>query len=306
VSIATPRRSQNSFVRRFLSNRVAVAAAVILLFLVLVAIFAPWITPHDPNDQDIINRLKSPSESGVLGTDDFGRDVLSRLIIGTRVSLMASAEAVAIAALLGVPFGMLAGFHGGLADTVTSRVSDSIMSVPFLIMALTVISVIGYGLGKAMFVVGIVFAPNFFRVARAATQDVRGETYIEASTAIGCSTARTIWAHVLPNSLSPLLVQTTVTLGLGVSVEASLSFLGLGATPPTASWGSMLRTALTNVNQAAYLVWAPGIVITLTVLSLTLVGDGLRDAIGTRRVIRGRRRRVATPATALAIAEATP
>jgi peptide/nickel transport system permease protein len=287
TSMAVTHR-RGTVMKRFLSNKLAVVAAVVLLVLTLVAVFAPWIVPHDPNQQDITNRLKGPGEVGVLGTDDFGRDVLSRLMMGARVSLGAAAEATIIAVAVGVPLGLLAGFRGGWADSVSSRIFDGVMSLPFLILALTGISIVGRGLGKAMAIVGIVLAPSFFRVARAVAQSVGSETFIEASTAIGCRTSTTLFRHVLPNSLSPLLVQTAVTMGIGVSAEASLSFLGLGANPPTASWGSMLRTALQNVRLAPHLAWLPGLAITITVLALTLFGDGLRDAVGTRRLTKKR------------------
>jgi peptide/nickel transport system permease protein len=280
------RLAAQGVVRRFASNRVAVVAALVVLTVVVIAVLAPWIVPHDPNEQHIVDRFKRPGDGGLLGTDDYGRDVFSRLMIGARVSLMAAGEATLIAVVLGAPLGMLAGFHAGRLDAVLSRVSDVVMSVPFLILALTVMSVIGYGLGKAMAVVGVVLAPGFFRVARGVTQDVRGEAFIEASISIGCTTARTLGAHVLPNALAPLLVKTVVTIGVGVSAEASLSFLGLGAAPPTASWGGMLRSALSDYRSAPYLAWVPGVMITVTVLALTIFGDGLRDAVGTHRIAR--------------------
>lgn len=277
---------RKSVLRRLLSNKVAVVSGCVLVLIVLMAVLSPWLAPKDPNAQALVDRFKGPGHKGLLGTDEFGRDVLSRIMVGARVSLLAAGEATLIAVCLGIPLGMLAGFYGGWVDSVLSRIFDAIMSVPFLILALTLISVVGYGLGKAMAVVGLVQGPSFFRVARSVTQDVRRETFIESSTAIGCTTRRTLMAHVLPNSLGPLVVKTTVSFGVGVSAEASLSFLGLGAVPPTASWGSMLRTALTNLSRAPYLAWTPGIMITITVLCLTLFGDGLRDAVGTRRITR--------------------
>jgi peptide/nickel transport system permease protein len=284
---APPEANADNPVRRFLSNRVAVVAVVVLLLLVAVAVFAPWISPQDPNAQDLPNRLRGLGDSGVLGTDEFGRDVLSRLIVGARTSLAAAFEATAIGMVIGVPLGLAAGFRRGAFDAVASRTSDAIMSVPFLVLALTVLSVVGYGLGKGMFVVGLVFVPSFFRITRAATIDVASETFIEASSAIGCTRRRTIVRHILPNILGPLAVQTAVALGIGITAEASLSFLGLGAVPPTSSWGSMLRTAANNIRFAPHLVWAPGIAITVAVLALALVGDGLRDAVGTHRIRRG-------------------
>lgn len=282
-------RRRSSVLRRFLSNRLAVIAAITLLVLIVVAFLAPWLTPHDPNKQQLVRRLKRPGEGGLLGTDDFGRDVLSRLMVGARVSLTAAVEATGIAVLLGMPAGMFAGFHGGRIGAWLSRAFDAIMSVPFLILALTVISIVGTGLGRAMAVVGVVLSPTFFRVSRGVTQGVSRETFIEASTAIGCKTSTILFRHVLPNVLAPLLVQASVTMGVGVSAEASLSFLGLGAKPPTASWGGMLKTASTNVAIAPYLAWFPGLAIMFTVLALTLLGDGLRDAFGSRRIVKRRR-----------------
>jgi peptide/nickel transport system permease protein len=283
--------SRDSRLRRFLSNRIAVAAFVVLFALIVVAALSVWVTPRNPNTQDLFNRLKRPGEAGLLGADEFGRDVLSRLMVGARVSLLAAAEACGVGAVIGIPLGLVAGFRGGWFDVVVGRVFDAVMSVPFLILALTVIAVVGYGLSKAMFVVGVVFAPSFFRVARGAAQEVARETFIEASTAIGCTMRRILLVHVVPNAIGPLFVQMAVAMGLGVSAEASLSFLGLGATPPTASWGGMLRSALANIRQAPFLMWFPGILVTVTVLALTLIGDGLRDAFGTRRIARRGRRR---------------
>ena len=281
---------RRSRLRRFASNKAAIIAAIVLLAIVIAAVLAPWITPKNPNTQDLLHRFKPPGHDGLLGTDELGRDVFSRLIIGARVSLVAAGEVTIISIVIGVPLGMLAGFHGGMIDAALSRAADAVMSVPFLLLALTVISVVGYGLAKSMAVVGVVLAPGFFRLTRGVTQEVRRETYIESSTAIGCSTWRTLIGHVLPNSLAPLIVQTTVTMSHGVTIEASLSFLGLGAAPPTASWGSMLQSALQNYYVAPYLVYPPGLMITITVLSLTLFGDGVGDALGTRRLSRRRDR----------------
>jgi peptide/nickel transport system permease protein len=268
--------------RRFFSNRVGVGGLVFLVLLALVAIFASRLAPHDPNAQNLSLRLKA--SAGVLGTDDYGRDQLSRLIYGARVSLIAVVVAVGVAAGIGVPLGLLAGFKTGWLDATFSRLSDALMSVPALIFALTVIAVLGPGLVNAMIAVGIVTMPRFFRVARAATRDVSQETFIEASRIAGCSTTRLLWRHVLPNMMSPLVVQISVMAGAAVSAEASLSFLGLGVKAPTASWGAMLTTAQTNIYSSPYLVYPPGIMIALTVLAFTLVGDGLRQAIGTRGI----------------------
>lgn len=276
--------SRARLLRRFLANKLAVLGAFVLIVIITVALLAPLVAPHDPDAQDLLLRLQRPGTDGhPLGTDQFGRDVLSRLIYGARVSLLAAAEAVGVAALLGVPLGMLAGSASRRTDAALSWSNDALMSVPALILALTIVAVLGPGsLTNAMLAIGIVTAPRFFRVARAATQDVRNETYIEASRAIGCKRSRILSRHVFPNAVTPLVIQVTLTLGAAVVAEASLSFLGFGVRPPTASWGSMLNDAYVNLSQAPYLVYIPGIAIAVVVLAFTLVGDGLRDALGTR------------------------
>ncbi|HLY82340.1 MAG TPA: ABC transporter permease [Acidimicrobiales bacterium] len=269
--------------RRFVANRTAVAGAVFLVIVVLIAVFAPLLAPFDPNKQNLLLRLKPPRHGHWLGTDEFGRDELTRIIYGARVSLIAALEAVAVATVGGIPSGMLAGFTAARMDAVLGRLNDALMSVPALLMALTVIAVLGPGLNTAMLAVGVIFIPRFFRIARAATQDVRHNTYVEASRAIGCTTRRTVLYHVLPNALTPLVVTLAIALGAAVTAEASLSFLGLGVKPPTPSWGSMLGAADSNMVLAPHLVYFPGIMIALTVLAFAMVGDGLAQALGTSR-----------------------
>ncbi|MET0147101.1 MAG: ABC transporter permease [Ilumatobacteraceae bacterium] len=283
---AVPKRlALRRFVRRFRANRAALIGAAFVLLLVLVAILAPVLAPADPNKQNLSETFLSPGSGHWLGTDDFGRDQLSRLIYGARVSLLAALIAVFVGTAVGVPLGMLAGYKPGGLDAVLGRFNDALMSVPALIFAMTVVAVFGRGLTVTMIAVGIIFIPRFFRISRAATQDVREETFIEASRALGCSSSRTVWRHLFPNVMLPLVVQVSLMLGAAVTVEASLSFLGLGVQPPTASWGSMLNSAAANMSRGPYLVYAPGIVIALTVLALTFVGDGVRDALGTRRIV---------------------
>ncbi|CAM3162997.1 ABC transporter permease [Prescottella defluvii] len=272
-----------AFATAFASRRLALAAMVFLLLLGAVAVFAPALAPFSPDAQDLLGRLQSPNGTHWLGTDDFGRDVLSRLIFGARVSLRAAAIAVCVGLVLGLPAGVFAGFRGGRIDAFLARAYDGLMSVPGLILALTLVAILGPGLTNAMIAVGVILAPPFFRVARAATQDVRQETYIEAAMALGCSGPRTVLRHVLPNVLPSVIVQMSVALGIGVSAEASLSFLGLGVQPPTASWGSMLTTASQTISVAPYLVWPPGVMIFLTVLAFAFVGEGLQAALGRRR-----------------------
>lgn len=282
--IARVRADRGRLFRRFWSNRLAVVGLVILVIMVLVAILAPLLAPHHPNHQILLDRLIRPNGDHPLGTDQFGRDQLSRLVYGSRVSLLGASEAVAVAFLFGLPLGMVAGFFGGALDTVLSRIIDGIMSVPALIFALTIVAVLGPGLFNVMLAIGVIFVPRIFRVSRASTLDVRHETFIEASDALGCSTTRTLAAHVLPNILPALLVQVSSLLGVAVAAEASLSFLGLGVRPPTASWGNMVANAVPQLETHAFLIYPPGICIMLLVLAFALVGDGLRTAVGVQRI----------------------
>jgi peptide/nickel transport system permease protein len=269
--------------RRFARNKLAVAAVVFLLFEVLVALFAPLIAPSDPNEQVLISRLKGPSHAHWLGTDQFGRDAFSRLIYGTRVSLGGAAIAVLIAVVVGVSLGLIAGYVGHWIDGGFTQLMDIIMSVPALILAITIVGVLGPGLTNAMIAVGIATVPRFYRVARAQAHVVSTEPFIEAARAAGCGRASILLRHVLPNSLSPVLVQVSLVFGAAVSAEASLSYIGLGVQPPTASWGSALREAAPSMSRTPALVIAPGIIIALTVLAFALAGDGLREALGTGR-----------------------
>ncbi|MEE2034173.1 ABC transporter permease [Rhodococcus chondri] len=264
------------FVRR---RPVTVTAGAFVLLLVVMAIFAPLLAPYDPYAQNVVERLQEPSSARWLGTDDYGRDVLSRLIYGARISLMASLQAVAVALLLGLPLGVIAGYRGSWVDAASTRIMDALMSAPSLVLAITIVAVLGSGITNAMLAVGLVMSPRFFRVARASTMDVRGDTYIEASVALGCKPSRTIIRHILPNVMPPIVLVMSVSLGTAVAAEASLSFLGLGATPPAASWGAMLSTAASNMQMAPYLVWPPGVMIFLTVLAFTYLGDGVRRAL---------------------------
>ena len=195
---------------------------------------------------------------------------------GARVSLQAAAQAVLVALLIGLPLGVVAGYYGGWLGAILTRLMDALMSAPSLVLAITIVAVLGPGITNAMMAVGLVMAPRFFRVARASTMDVRHETYIEASIALGCSGLRTAVRHIMPNVMPPIILVISVSLGTAVAAEASLSFLGLGVRAPAASWGSMLSTASANISLAPYLIWPPGVMIFLTVLAFTYLGDGVR------------------------------
>lgn len=272
--------SGHSGIRRFLRDRIAVAAGVFLLIIVLTAIFAPLVATHNPATQDLMDRFGGWSSEHWLGTDEFGRDIYSRLVYGSRATISAAAIAVGVSLLIGIPTGLIAGYRGGRVDGFLSRIFEGLMSIPGLILALTIVAVLGPGLVNAMVAVGVIFAPQFYRVARAATQEVMGETFIESAIAIGCRPRRVLIAHVGPNVLPAVMVQISVVFGVAVSAEASLSFLGLGVEAPAASWGSMLSSAAKTMTIAPIQVWLPGLLIFAVVLSFTLLGEGLRKVIG--------------------------
>ena len=275
-----PKSARQLFLKRFRRQGPAIVALVFLLFVVFVAVFAPVIAPHDPVTTNAADRLQGPSAQYWLGTDDLGRDLLSRNIYAARVSLTAAAIAVGIALSLSLPLGLISGYMGGRIDSLIQRVNDGFMSFPGLILAIAIIGILGPGLTNAMIAIGISYTPNFIRIIRAATLGVRRETYIEAAYQIGSPTPKTVIGHVFPNILSPVIVQTTLALGLAILSESGLSFLGLGAQPPTASWGGMLRRSFSFMFDAPINVFPPGIAILLVVLAFNVLGDGIRDAVG--------------------------
>lgn len=267
----------------FCSHKLNIVAAAFVLVEILVSVFAPLVTPTDPNAQDLLARLQGSSADHWLGTDRYGRDELSRLIYGGRVSLQGAAIAVVVGVAIGVSLGLIAGYAGRLTDNILSRCMDVVLSVPGLLLAITVVGVLGAGLAPAMIAIGIASSPVFYRITRGQTQVVSAETFVEASRMIGCTPRRVVWKHVFPNTLSPIVVQVALAFGGAVTAEASLSFIGLGVQPPTSSWGSMLQDATQSLRTTPILAIAPGVVIALTVLAFTLVGNGLRDALGTGR-----------------------
>jgi peptide/nickel transport system permease protein len=248
--------------------------------LVLCAVFAPLIAPYAPDEVDLFATLSGPSRDHLLGTDNLGRDVLSRLIFGARTSLFAAALAVLLAAGIGVIPGMIAGYFRGAADAVVMRIADTIMAFPSLILAIAIVGVLGPSLTNAMIAVGILIAPRFLRLMRGVTMTVRNQAFMEAAQLAGRSNARILFSHVLPNTLSPLTTQLAFTAGIAILAESSLSFVGLGAQAPTASWGSMVSSAVPFMETTPLLIIAPGVVIALAVLSFNIVGDAIRDSWG--------------------------
>ena len=250
-----------------------------LLALALLALAAPWLAPFSPTVQDIDNTLASPSAQHLMGTDDLGRDVFSRMVHGAAATLYASALAVGIAIGLGLPVGLLAGYLGGWVDDAISRCIDALLSFPSIVLAIAVTGALGIGLTNGMIAVGIVFAPQLARLVRARALVVRQELYVDASRCFGASTGRILWRHVLPNTVQPVIVQVTLLLAAALLAEASLSFLGLGIQPPNPSWGSMLARAYQNMELAPAQMWPPGLAILLTALAFNTLGESLRVAL---------------------------
>lgn len=280
---ATLRFFRLAVVSRFMAQRLPMAALGIIVLIVLAAIFAPLLARYPFEAGDLNQTLKGPSGAHWLGTDDVGRDVLSRMLYGARTTLLASLEATTFAVVLGVPAGLIAAFLGGWVNAVLSRIADAVMTFPALLLAVIIVGISGPGLTNAMIAIGIVYAPRLFRISRAAGLGVLNETYVSAARTIGCSQTRILLRHVLPNALSPLLVQVTLTMATAVLAEGSLSFLGLGVQPPQASWGALLGRAVPYMSVQPVPVIAAGLAISLLVLSFNLVGDGLRDSIGRER-----------------------
>jgi peptide/nickel transport system permease protein len=266
--------------RRLLRNRAAVASLIVLGVIVLLAILAPVLAPYDPNKQHLIDRNQGPSATYWLGTDSLGRDTLSRLLYGARVTLVAAVEGSAIAFVLGIPLGLYAGYMGGVLDNILSRIADALLCLPPLILAMAIVGILGPSLSNAMLALGIVFAPRFFRLARSSAQDIAKETYVEAQRALGSTTNRIAFRNILPNASGPLLVQVSFTFGFVITAEASLSFLGLGAQPPQAEWGGMVRDAFNNIRTVVFPLIPPSVMIVITILALFILGDALRDALG--------------------------
>jgi len=268
--------------RRLARRRSAMIGAALVLGFVLLALCATWIAPQDPIATSWGAIRKAPSAEHWFGTDEIGRDVLSRIVYGTQASLLAGVVAVSISLLLGVPIGLAAGFIGGWVDGLISRIVDAFLACPFLILAIAMAAFLGPSLANAMIAIGISATPIFVRLTRAQVIGVKVEDYIEAARALGNPPWRIALRHVLPNVAGPLIVQATLAIASAVIAEASLSFLGLGQQPPAPSWGSMLNTAKNYVDSAPWMAIWPGLSIFGLVLGFNLLGDGLRDALDPR------------------------
>lgn len=279
---APRRRSRSRAWASLRRNPSALFGAAVVILFVLGAVAAPLIAPYDPNASDWMAIRQPPSAAHWMGTDDLGRDIVSRLIWGARASLMAGVASVAIALLVGAPFGMLAGYYRGWIDAVISRCTEALLAIPFLITAIALAAFLGPNLQNAMIAIGLAAAPMFCRLMRAQTMQVAAEDYVDNARSVGVRDRRLLLVHILPNAMNPVLVQATLATATAIIAEASLSFLGLGQQPPAPSWGSMLNVARDFIEIAPWMAIWPGIAIYVVVLGFNLLGDGLRDAFDPR------------------------
>ena len=270
------------FLRVFLKRGLVIFGIVVLLLFLIISVFGPLLAPYDPNDQSLGEILQQPNTKHVLGTDFMGRDTASRLIYGARMSLMVGVVALGIAAIIGIIAGMLAGFFGGWVNVVIMRVVDALMSFPMILLALLLAGLLGGGLKNVMIALGIALIPAYARLMCGQVLAIRENDYVMASRAMGSSSLRIMFRHVLPNSFPPLIVLVTMQIGAAILAEAGLSYLGIGISPPTATWGSMVSDGFEYLLTNPLLSFVPGLAIMVVVFAFNMVGDGLRDALDPR------------------------
>lgn len=277
--VSRPRSPFKDVVRRFSRNRLAVVGMAIIVVLCLSALFAPWVAPGDPAQQQLDDKRMPPGRQYLLGADEFGRDILSRIIFGARVALFVAVVAVAIALLLGVVLGLAAAYLGGWVETVIMGVVDILLAFPYLLLAIAVVAALGTGVPNTTLAVGIWATPGFARITRSQVLAIKHREYMTAAQAIGVSPWGVIARHILPNAIPPIIVFATLYMANAILLEASLSFLGLGVQPPMPSWGLMVASGRDFLRVAPHVATFPGLAIMLAVLGFNLVGDGLRDAL---------------------------
>ena len=267
---------------RFRKNKMAMFGLIVLILLILCAIFADFIAPYGYDDQNLDIAIQGPSMEHLFGTDNFGRDIFSRIVYGSRISLQVGLLAVGVAIVVGGIFGAVAAFYGKTVDSVIMRLMDVLLAIPGMLLAIAIAATLGPGLGNMMIAIAIGNVPGYARVVRAAVLTVKEQEYIEAAQSIGANDIRVIFRHILPNAMAPIIVQATLGVAGSILSCATLSFLGLGITPPIPEWGAMLSSARQYLRDAWYMATFPGLFIMLTVYALNVVGDGLRDAIDPR------------------------
>ena len=269
-------------------NKTAVAGLIIIVIFILVAIFAPYISPHDPVETSLYDQLKPPvwyeggTTKNLLGTDDLGRDILSRLIYGARISLLVSVISVSLAFFFGTLIGAISGYKKGWIDNIVMRIMDIILSFPYILLAIVIVAYLGPSLNNAMIAIGVTYIPRFARIVRGSVLEECEKDYVTAARAIGANEFRIIFIAILPNCMGPLIVQTTLNFASAILDAAALSFLGLGAQPPTPEWGAMIAQSRSLILRASWVMTLPGLAILFAVLGFNLLGDGLRDALDPR------------------------
>lgn len=285
MSVAAPgsaRRPSRGVWKRFRRNRLGLLGLVLVAILVLTALLAPWLAPYDPAAQSLFDRREPPGELYMLGADAFGRDILSRIIFGARVTLTVSVASVGIGVLVGGALGTLAGYVGGWVDTLIMRVMDVLLAFPYLLLAIIIVSALGPGLTNTVIAIGIWTIPAFARVARGSVAGIRERDFVDAARSLGARDMRIVRRHVVPNFLATLLVYASLYLAYAILMESALSFLGLGVQPPTPSWAGMIAAGRDYITSAPHIATIPGIAIALAVVGFNLLGDGLRDAMDVR------------------------
>ncbi|MCS7287283.1 MAG: ABC transporter permease [Anaerolineae bacterium] len=284
VEIGVPAQTSlfRDALRRLFRNKLAIIGMVLLGIFVFCAIFAPWIAPYDPLAQDITRRREPPSWKHPFGIDEVGRDLLSRVIYGARVSLSVGVASVSLAIIVGTLIGAASGYAGGWVDNIVMRVMDIMLAFPSLLLAIAIVAILGPGLLNMLYAIAFVSIPVYARIVRASVLAAKETDYVLAARAIGCSSSRILFRHIMPNCLTPIIVQGTLGIATAILDAAGLSFLGLGAQPPTPEWGAMLGQGRGSVFTAPHVVIFPGLAIMLTVLGFNLLGDGLRDALDPR------------------------
>ena len=267
------------FLRKFKKQKTSLVAAGFVLLLVILALIGPYIVPYDVTAEDYSNILKGPSWQHLFGTDTFGRDIFSRVIAGARISLFVGLSSVTVGAVFGSVLGLVSGYYGGILDSIIMRISDTLFAFPGIILAIGIIAILGPGLANVIIAVAIFSMPMFARIVRSNTLALKNSVYIEAAENIGSSDARILFKHLLPGSFSNIIVYYTMTIGNSILTASSLSFLGMGAQPPSPEWGAMLSGGRDYIGLSWHMTFFPGLAIFLTVLAFNMLGDGLRDAL---------------------------
>lgn len=268
-----------AFIKKFMKRKTAVLGLIVIVVLVIIAIIGPYITPYDYTAYDYMNTLAGPSPEHLFGTDQYGRDILSRMLVGTRLTLGVSLSAVVIGAALGTVLGLLAGYYGGIIEMLVMRGSDVLFSFPDILLAIAIVAILGPGIINVLIAVMVFTIPSFARIMRSATLAVKGSLYVEVAQSLGCKDSRLLFVHIFPGTIQSLIVNFTMRIGSAIMAAASLSFLGFGANVSEPEWGAMLSQGRNYIGIASHMVYFPGLIIFITVLAFNLFGDGLRDTL---------------------------